>query len=85
MEVSPDIAILECFAKPHFYRVASMFHKIMGFLIFSESETFVFQNRTATAAFSGQAITHCAPGDWFAEFWRELILNPLLRLSIYRK
>jgi hypothetical protein len=34
-----------------------MFHKIMDFLSFSESETFVFQNRTAAAAFPWLAIT----------------------------
>jgi hypothetical protein len=33
----------------------------MDFLSFSESETFVFQNRTAAAAFLGPPITHCLP------------------------
>jgi hypothetical protein len=57
----------------------------MHFLSFSESETFVFQNRKAAAAFFQPTITVAAPGDWFAEFWRQLILELSQTLSIYRK
>jgi hypothetical protein len=57
----------------------------MDFLSFSESETFVFQNRKAAAAFFQPTITVAAPGDWFAEFWRQLILELSQTLSIYRK
>jgi hypothetical protein len=57
----------------------------MDFLSFSESETFVFQNRTAAAAFVGQQSLTVIAGDWIAEFWLQLILEVLQTLSIYRK
>ena len=57
----------------------------MDFLSFSESETFVFQNRIAVAAFLGQHSVIAIAGDWFAEFWRQLILELSQKLSIYRK